>query len=144
MARYRGTWPFDGHEFRSKFELGLAKQLKEAKVKYDYEKESYEYFTKVTNGLCDDCSGTHVVQRRWYTPDFFLPNGIVLEAKGHFTAPNRVTLKAIREAHPTLDLRLVFQANNRISRSSETRCSDWCDQFGFKWTIKTIPEEWLI
>lgn len=146
MARYRGTWPFDGHEFRSKFELGLAKQLKEGlkdrKETYEYEKESYEYYTKVSNGVCDDCAGTQVFQRHWYTPDFFLPNGIIIEAKGHFTASNRTTLKAVRDAHDSLDLRLVFQANNRISRSSETRCSDWCERLNIKYAIKTIPEEW--
>jgi len=81
MARYRGKWEFDGHEFRSKFEVTLAKQLKEEEIKYDYEKESYEYYTKVTNGVCDDCAGTQIFQRHWYTPDFFLPNDLVLEAK---------------------------------------------------------------
>ena len=143
MARYRGTWEYDGNIFKSKFEMGLAKQLKEAGIKYEYERESYEYFTKVTNGSCDDCSGTHVSQRRGYTPDFFLPNGVVLEAKGHFTASNRVTLKAIRKAHPTLDIRLVFQADNCISRSSKTRNSDWCEQFEFKWALRTVPGEWM-
>lgn len=143
MARYRGKWKYDGYTFRSKFELTLAQQLKGAGIKYEYEKEQWEYFTKISNGTCEDCSGTHVYQRKWYTPDFFLPNGIVLEAKGHFTASNRATLKAIREAHPTIDLRLVFQADNRISRSSSTRYSEWCTQHEFKWVIRKIPEEWL-
>lgn len=143
MARYQGRYEFDGYEFKSKFELGLAKQLKEVGVNYEYEKESWEYFTKVTNGLCSDCDGTHVTQRRWYTPDFFLPNGVVIEAKGHFTASNRATLKAVRKAHPTVDLRLVFQTDNRISRSSRTKCSEWCEQFGFLYAVKEIPEEWI-
>lgn len=144
MARYRGKWEFDGFEFRSKFERSIAEQLKKAGIKYNYEKESYECFTKVTNGVCEDCDGTHVVQRRWYTPDFFLPNGIIIEAKGHLTASNRTILKAVREAHDTLDLRLVFQSNNRINRGSETRYGDWADQQGIKWVIRKIPEEWLI
>jgi hypothetical protein len=142
VARYRGTWPFDGHEFRSKFELGIAKQLKEAGIKYDYEKESFEYFTKVRGGICEDCDGTHTIQRHWYTPDFFLPNGLLIEAKGHFTASNRATLKAVRDSHDSIDLRLLFQSDNKISRNSGTRCSEWCEQHGFDYAIRTIPEEW--
>ena len=143
MARYRGKHEFDGHEFRSKFELSLAQQLKDAGIKYDYEKWRYEYFTKVSGGICNDCAGTHVEKRQWYTPDFFLPNGIVIEAKGHFTAGNRTTLKAVREAHPTLDLRIVFMANNRIGKNSLTRNTDWAEKHGFQCTIGEIPDEWL-
>lgn len=133
-----------GNEFRSKFEHRIALSLEERGVKYKYETEQLEYYTKVRSGVCEDCDGTHVLQRRWYTPDFFLPNGIVIEAKGQFTSSNRVTLKAIREAHPTLDLRLVFMANNRISKSSDTTYIDWAEQFDFKYSLRGIPDEWLL
>lgn len=132
-----------GFTFRSKFEHRLAMSLDERGVDYNYESEEWEYFTKVRNGLCDDCSGTHVLQRRWYTPDFFLPNGIIIEAKGQLTAGNRTTLKAIREAHPSADLRLVFMANNRISKSSGSTYIDWAEQFGFKYALGGIPDDWL-
>jgi len=142
VARYRGTYEHQGNSLRSKFELRLAIQLERAGVKYEYEKWKYEFFTKVSSGVCEDCSGTHVVQRRWYTPDFFLPNGIIIEAKGNLTAGNRAILKAVRQAHDTLDLRLVFMANNKINRNSVTRYADWAEQFGFKYAIGEIPEEW--
>jgi len=132
-----------GFTFRSKFEHRIAVDLETRGVNYDYEREEWEYFTKVRNGVCKDCNGIHVYQRRWYTPDFFLPNGIVIEAKGQFTASNRVTLKAIREVHDSVDLRLVFMANNRISKASGTTYVDWCEQFGFKYSIGRIPDEWL-
>lgn len=134
----------NGFEFRSKFEHRIAVDLETRGVAYDYESEEYEYFTKVRNGCCEDCSGTHVVQRRWYTPDFFLPNGIIIEAKGQFTASNRVTLKAVREVHDSLDLRLVFMANNRISKNSDTTYLEWAEQFGFKYSLGRIPDEWLL
>ena len=133
-----------GFEFRSKFEHRLALSLEERGIKYGYEEEEWEYFTKVQGGICDDCNGTHILKRRWYTPDFFLPNGIIIEAKGQFTASNRVTLKAVREANPSFDLRLVFMANNRISKNSTTTYSLWCDQFKFKWALGRIPDEWLL
>lgn len=143
MARYRGRYTFRGDELRSKFELKLAEELHQQGVDYKYEQWQYEYFKKVTNGVCDDCVGTHVYQRSWYTPDFILPNGIVIEAKGHFTASNRTTLVAVREAHDTIDLRLVFMANGKINRSSMTRYSDWCEQHNFEYALGSIPEEWL-
>jgi len=131
------------HTFRSKFEHRLALSLEERGVKYGYEQEEWEYYTKVQGGICADCDGTHIRKRRWYTPDFFLPNGIVIEAKGQFTASNRVTLKAVREAQDSVDLRLVFMANNRISKNSTTTYTDWADQFGFKWSLGRIPDSWL-
>lgn len=133
-----------GFDFRSKFEYRLALSLEARGIKYGYEQEELEYFTKVQGGSCDDCNGTHISKRRWYTPDFFLPNGVVIEAKGQFTAGNRVTLKAIRKAHPTLDLRLVFMADNRISKNSTTTYSDWAEQFGFKYALGEIPTPWLL
>jgi len=142
MARYRGRYSFRGDELRSKFELKLAEALHSAGIKYHYERYQYEYYTKVTNGVCDDCAGTCVYKRQWYTPDFFLPSGIVVEAKGHFTASNRTTLKAVRDAHDSLDLRLVFMADNKINRNSGVKYSDWCEQHGFQYAFKTIPEEW--
>lgn len=132
-----------GFVFRSKFEYKLAQQLEQLGVKYDYEAEELEYFTKVRSGVCESCSGTHVFQRRWYTPDFFLPNGIIIEAKGQFTASNRTTLKAVRDAHDSIDLRLVFMANNRISKNSGTTYVDWAESNGFKYAVGEIPESWL-
>lgn len=132
-----------GFTFRSKFEHRIALALEAQGVKYKYEYEQYEYYTKVRSGFCDDCAGAHVLQRRWYTPDFFLPNGIIIEAKGQLTAGNRTTLKAVREAHDSIDLRLVFMANNRISKSSTTTYIDWAEQFNFKWALKEVPKEWL-
>ena len=133
----------NGFNLRSKFEFKLAQQLEEAGVKYDYECEEWEYFTKVRNGECEDCNGTHVVQRRWYTPDFFLSNGIVIEAKGQLTAGNRTTLKAIRDVHPSVDLRIVFMANNRISKNSNTTYVKWAEQHNFICAVGSIPDEWL-
>lgn len=144
MGRSRNhSFPYKGNILRSKFELGIAKDLDERGIKYTYETYQYEYFEKITNGICEDCDGTHVAKRRWYTPDFFLPNGLVLEAKGFFTASNRATLKAVRDSHPTIDVRLVFMVNNKINRNSELRYTDWCDKHGFKWAMKVVPEEWI-
>lgn len=136
--------PYKGDILRSKFEIKVASQLVAHNINYKYEAYEYEYFEKIKNGICEDCAGTHTYKRRWYKPDFFLPNGVILEAKGFFTASNRATLLAVREAHDSIDLRLVFMVDNKINRNSPIRYSDWCEKHGFKYCIKTIPEDWYI
>lgn len=143
MARYKGKHEYYGDVFRSLFELQLARELRAHKCKYDYERWQYEYFTKVSNGICDDCLGTHTYKRQWYTPDFVLPNDVVIEAKGYFTASDRTKLQAVREAHDTIDLRLVFMADNKINRNSEMRYTMWAEKHGFQCAVGNIPKEWL-
>ena len=74
-------------KFRSKLEERIADLLKELGVSYEYEthKISYEIL--------------HI-----YTPDFILPNGIILEAKGYWDAADRRKLKPKMTAKPTKEI----------------------------------------
>ena len=36
-----------------------------------------------------------------------------------------------------------MRANQKISSISKTSYGEWCDQHGFKWAEKEIPDEWL-
>lgn len=79
-----------------------------------------------------------------YTPDFLLPNGIVIETKGRFTTQDRQKMKMIKEQHSEIDIRFVFSnANQRINKTSETRYSTWSDSNHFPWAHKNIPVGWL-
>lgn len=81
---------------------------------------------------------------RKYTPDFFLPNGIIIETKGRFTAADRKKHLKIQEQHPLLDIRFVFSnANNRLYKGSGTMYRQWCERNHFKWANKEIPTEWI-
>ncbi len=81
---------------------------------------------------------------RTYTPDFILENGIVVETKGRFLTADRQKHRYIKEQYPLLDIRFVFSnPNQRISKQSKTTYAMWCDQFGFKYAAKQIPEAWL-
>ena len=52
-----------------------------------------------------------------YVPDFILPSGIMVEAKGHLRTEDRRKLRAVKTQHPHLDIRLCFQnANEKISK----------------------------
>lgn len=82
----------------------------------------------------------HVARR--YTPDFVLPNGIIIECKGRFKAADRTKHLLIQEQWPELDIRFVFMQDNKLSTTSTTRYSDWCMKHGFEYAIGNIPEGW--
>ena len=132
----------NGFTLRSGFEYQVGLILNELEIPWTYETYSYEYRTTVVGGTCPGCGSNRVEQQRFYTPDFFLwGDRIILEVKGRFTGTNRTTLRNLRQWQPSLDLRLVFQANNVYSKSSvkrdeegrriKRRYKDWATQFGY-------------
>ena len=114
--------------YRSKFEQQIATWLQKQRINFEYESHSYMYMLKIYRAECMDCNGSDVWKKHWYTPDFFLENGVVVEAKGKFTAKDRKIIAAMKEQHPELDLRVLFTRNNKISPKSKTRYLDWCER----------------
>jgi Phage endonuclease I. len=127
---------------RSGLEREVFEQLEKSGIGFEYEPEKLEYRRIVVRGICN-CGSTKVYQRRYYTPDFVLENGIRLEVKGRLTSADRAKLEAIRKQHPDIDLRMLFGANNKITRNKEKRYSDWASDNKIKFCIKQIPESWL-
>lgn len=79
-----------------------------------------------------------------YTPDFILPNGIVIETKGRFVTEDRKKHKLIREQFPDLDLRIVFSnPNTKIGKKSQTSYAMWCERLGIPFAKRLIPIEWI-
>lgn len=79
-----------------------------------------------------------------YTPDFILRNGIIIEAKGLFDAADRQKHLYIKQQHPNLDIRFVFQRpSNKIYKGSNTTYAKWCEKHGIKWATRVIPESWF-
>ena len=79
-----------------------------------------------------------------YTPDFRLPNGIFIETKGRFVLEDRKKHLLVRQQHPQLDIRFVFQnSKNKIRKGSPTTYADWCKKHSFIYADKVIPQEWL-
>lgn len=79
-----------------------------------------------------------------YTPDFVLPNGIVIETKGVWDAEDRKKHLLIKEQHPELDIRFVFtRSKTPIYKGSKTTYASFCEKYGFKYADKKIPDEWL-
>ena len=97
-----------------------------------------------------DCYGIkkiHFVQpakNRNYTPDFWLPNGIIVETKGVFTVQDRQKHLLIKDQYPDLDLRFVFSnSKNKLRKGSKTTYADWCNKYDFIFADQLIPEEWI-
>ena len=115
------------NHYRSGFESKLAHQLKRSGVDFEYETLTIEYQRLST-----------------YTPDFILPNGIIIEAKGVWTVEDRAKHLLVREQHPHLDIRMVFmRASNKINKKSKTTYAMWCERKGIKYADKVIPKSWL-
>ena len=117
----------------SKYKSGLEEEavlfLKTRQRKVRYEKLKIEW---------ED------LRYRTYTPDFELDNGIIIEMKGLFAASDRRKHIEVQRQHPTLDIRFVFSnANSKLYKGAKSRYCDWCDQKGFRWAHRVIPEEWL-
>lgn len=116
--------------YRSGLEEEAAAFLKSRQKKVEYEKLKIEW---------ED------LKYRTYTPDFELDNGIIIETKGIFSPADRRKHVEIQRQHPTLDIRFVFSnANAKLYKGAKSRYCDWCEQKGFKWAHRVIPEEWLL
>ena len=120
--------------FRSGFEEKLAKQIEDAGLPVKYE-------TCVLNYVWPARSST-------YCPDFEITTAggkhFLIEAKGYFDTQARNKMILVRQQHPDLDIRLVFQnANSPIYRGSPTSYRAWAERHGFPYAHKSIPPEWL-
>ena len=116
--------------YRSGLEEEIDSGLKVAGIDGEYEQHKINYTKPAT--------------QHKYTPDFRLPNGIFVETKGRFVTADRQKHLLIKDQHPELDIRFVFQnAKNKLSKKSKTTYADWCNKYGFQFAEKEIPKEWL-
>lgn len=116
--------------FRSGLEERIAEKLSNEGVDFKYEEVVIQYIKPAS--------------KHKYTPDFVLPNGVIVETKGRFLQADRMKHLLVKEQHPELDIRFIFSNSRaRISKSSKTTYGSWCEKYGFKYADKTIPREWL-
>lgn len=116
--------------YRSGFEHVISDQLTESKIQFGYEDTVINYIKPET--------------KHKYTIDFRLPNGILIETKGRWTADDRKKHLLVKKQHPQLDIRIIFQsAKTKIRKGSKTTYGDFCDKYGIQWAEKKVPESWL-
>ena len=125
----------DGNVYRSGLERRAAKQLHDLGRHFTYEEEVLKYIKPERYSK--------------YTPDFVIEksNGekMYIEMKGQFKTADRQKQLLIKQQHPDLDIRIVFQrASNKISKTSNTTYAKWATDKGFIWADGgVIPKEWL-
>ena len=86
------------------------------------------------------------VEDKTYTPDFILPNGIILEVKGRFVLEDRKKHLFIRTQHPDNDIRFIFDnPNKKLYKRGKMTYAGWCEKHKFLYCKKTdgIPRTWL-
>lgn len=135
--------------FRSGLEKKVAEQLEAGGVAYRHEGKWVRYIVPEREAK--------------YLPDFDFEEDypkcpIIVEAKGRFGGGNprfkqpatdgakeRQKLILLKEQHPELDIRIVFQrASTPIYPGSKTTYGKWATDHGFLWSDKgTVPPEWI-
>ena len=117
------------HGYRSGLEVRTKDYLIEHNMPFKYEEVKIEW---------ED------LMYRTYTPDFILPNGIIIESKGRFVAADRRKHVEIKKQHPKLDIRFVFyNSRNKISKGAKSTYQDWCNKNKFLYHDRIVPLEWL-
>ena len=118
---------------RSKLELKFEDILLANKAEYDYEVTVIPY--------------TVPESKHKYTVDWSLTNGILIETKGYLSdhqERNKYTL--LKQQHPTLDLRFVFDNPNKLCGGTKYTHASWADKHGFRWCgikdVETI-QAWI-
>jgi hypothetical protein len=112
--------------FRSKFEEGIYETAKRSRKSLVHEPHYIPYVIKGS-----------------YLPDFILPNGVIVEAKGYLDAAASRKMKAVKASNPHLDIRFVFQnANGKRNKRAKLRNWEWAEKHGFPWAEGTIPLAW--
>lgn len=120
-----------GINVKSSLEASAVIMLTMANVEFKYEKKKIKYMPPPA-------------KMKTYTPDFSLPNGILVEMKGVFTGKDRKKHLLIKKQHPDLDIRFVFSNPHEYLTGEKLKTyAEWCDLNGFIWADKTIPSDWL-
>jgi len=116
--------------FRGGLERAIGDLLDGLSISYRYEPGDIVYLVPARNAK--------------YKPDFVLPNGIVIEAKGRFVTADRQKFVRLKEQYPRLDIRFIFSnPNARISKKSSTTYGMWCERKGFPFAPVKDYAAWM-
>lgn len=116
----------NGKTPRNKLEIIVWDLFKEKGVEFEYEARKLQY----------TLGGS-------YTPDFFLPNGVIIETKGYFRPEDKRKMRAVKIANPDADIRLVFSESQTPSgRKRMAQNLRWSLKWGFPAAEDVPPEDW--
>jgi hypothetical protein len=127
---------------RSGLEVRVRKDLDARGIEYGYETVTLAY-VKLS---CPHCK--EAADMGQYTPDFIIPRKkgkrLIIESKGYFDASDRSKMVKVKAANPDEDIRLLFQRDQKITKTSKTTYTSWAAKKGFICAIgDKVPEAWL-
>ena len=103
------------HNYRSNSEYNTSLVLLKNNIEFQYESDNIPYEWR---------------EDKKYIPDFILPNGIILEVKGRFMLEDRKKHLFIRDQHPEVDIRFVFDNPTRkLYKGGKMTYGDWCEKY---------------
>ena len=105
---------------RSKLEQKFEAVLNEYEIEYVYEKVKVPYVVPASDHK--------------YIIDFSAKNGVHFEVKGWLQDhAERQKYILVKQQHPDLDLRFVFDNVNKLCGGTKYTHAQWCNKFGFKY-----------
>ena len=105
---------------RSKLELRFEEILKESKAEYDYEVTKIPYVVPES--------------KHNYIVDWTIKNGVYVETKGYLSDyQERHKYVLIKQQHPDLDLRFVFDNPNKLCGGTKMTHAKWAEKYNFPW-----------
>ena len=118
---------------RSKLEERFESILKDFDVPYEYEVTKIDY-------IIPESSHT-------YTVDWTVLNGKLIETKGYLSDHSeRRKYVLLKEQHPDLDLRFVFDNPNKLCGGTKMSHAKWAEKYGFRYcSIKDTEQikKWI-
>lgn len=116
--------------YRSGLEVRNAKRLDDLGAEYEYEPFKLPYVKPAKAST--------------YTPDYVLPNGIIIDTKGRWETADRQKFGMLKDQHPALDIRMVFSNPlMKIGKKSPTTYAMVAQKIGLPWAKEFIPQSWL-
>ena len=113
-------------KYRSGLEKSVAFDLNKRGIEFQYEHERIPY----------------VVERK-YLPDFQLPNGIYIEAKGWFRDEDCRKMRLLKAQYPDKEFRFLFQNLNTKVQSKRFTNQQWAEKYNFAYCEGRVPDAWL-
>ena len=118
---------------RSKLELKFEEIIKEFDVVYDYEVTKIPYTIPESNHN--------------YTVDWTFINGLLVETKGYLSDhKERYKYVLLKQQHPDLDLRFVFDNPNKLCGGTKMTHAKWAEKYGFAYcSIRDVEQikQWI-
>lgn len=127
--------------YRSGLEFTVGKALADKKIDFRFEDPQ------------DIMVWTPLPTKHKYHPDFVIPRGpgkpiLIIETKGRFMPDDMAKHLALKEQHPELEVRFVFQKPKAWYRKAvKMNYALWCDKNGFKYCgmkeFDKVIGEWI-